>query len=204
MTRDYKKGQIEAILFTMGESVTLSTLAEVLELPKKEVQSLLHEMMAAYEMEQRGIRILELEDSYQMCSAREYYDILTKVAAKPKKNNLSDAMLEVLAIVAYQQPVTKSTIEKIRGVRSDHPVNKLLEYELIEERGRLEAPGRPILFGTTEGFLRQFGFSSVKELPQLEHEEMIEDKKLDASAEDAGEKLEQIEKNEIFDPILGY
>lgn len=180
MTEDYreKKGAIEAILFAMGESVPIEVLSETVHSTKKETKLLLEEMMLEYKLEKRGIRIVELEDRYQMCSAPDYYEELIQIASKPRKHNLSDAMLEVLAIVVYQQPVTKSIIEKIRGVRSDHAVNKLVEYELIEEKGRLEAPGRPILFGTTEKFLRSFGFSSLEEIPTLaseEAEEIIQD-----------------------------
>lgn len=170
MTRDYreKKGALETILFAMGQSVPLNVLADAIGLTRKETMLLLDEMIIEYTLEKRGIRIIKLEENYQMCSASEYYEELIRVASKPRKHTLTDAMLEVLAIVAYQQPVTKGAIEKIRGVRCDHAINKLVEYELIEEQGRLEAPGRPILFGTTENFLRQFGFGSIQELPLLE------------------------------------
>lgn len=172
MTKDCKnkKGALEAVLFAMGDLVSLATLSDAIKESRKETEHILQEMMWEYEMEERGIRLIQLDDCYQLCSAKEYYDTLIAVVVKPKKHALTDAMLEVLSIVAYQQPVTKSAIEQIRGVRSDHAVNKLVEYELIEERGRLEAPGRPILFGTTKNFLRHFGFSSLEQLPLLEQD----------------------------------
>lgn len=196
-----KKGAIEAILFAMGESVPISLLCEAIQANKKETQGLLQEMMLEYKLEKRGIRIVELEDRYQMCSAPDYYQELIQIASKPKKHNLSDAMMEVLAIVVYQQPVTKSTIEKIRGVRSDHAVNKLVEYGLIEEKGRLEAPGRPILFGSTEDFLRRFGFSSLKQIPELDSEKAEKIGTLEQSekAEDLNANCLQIPQAEIWE-----
>lgn len=127
-------------------------------------------MMDRYEEEQRGIKILELEDSFQLCTKTEMYEYLIKVASQPKKHILTDVILETLSIIAYKQPVTKAEIEKIRGVKCDHAVNKLVEYDLVAEVGRLDAPGRPMLFGTTEEFLRQFGVTSIEDLPQLNPE----------------------------------
>ena len=124
-------------------------------------------MMDKYKNEDRGIRIIELEDSYQMCTKTEMYEYLIKIAKQPKKYVLTDVQLETLSIIAYKQPVTKAEIEKIRGVSSDHAVSKLVEYNLVCELGRLDAPGRPLLFGTTEEFLRSFGVHSVDELPVL-------------------------------------
>ena len=112
--------------------------------------------------EDRGIRIIELEDSFQLCTKKEMYEYLIRVAKQPKRYALTDVLLETLSIVAYKQPVTKLEIEKIRGVKSDHAVNKLVEYGLIEETGRLDAPGRPLLFGTTEEFLRRFSDAVVR------------------------------------------
>ena len=111
--------------------------------------------------------IIELDGSYQMCTKPRMYEYLIKIAKQPKKRVLSDVLLETLSIIAYKQPVTKAEIEKIRGVSSDHAVNKLVEYNLVKDLGRLDAPGRPLLFGTTEEFLRSFGVQSVDELPVL-------------------------------------
>lgn len=132
---------IEAILFTMGDSVEASRLAEALEIEKAQVTEAVKQMKERYEEEDRGIRILELEDAYQLCTKTEYYEYLIRIAKQPKKYALTDVLLETLSIVAYKQPVTRLEIEKIRGVKCDHPINKLLEYGLIEEVGRLDAPG---------------------------------------------------------------
>lgn len=116
----------------------------------------MEELKKQYQKKERGIQLIELEDSYQLCTKPELYDYLIQVAKQPKKHVLTDVLLETLAIVAYKQPVTKIEIEKIRGVKSDHAVNKLVEYDLVCEVGRLDAPGKPLLFGTTEEFLRRF------------------------------------------------
>ena len=145
---------IEAILFTMGESVELGRIAEA----------------------------IELEDSYQMCTKPEMYEYLIRIAKQPKRRVLTDVLLETLSIVAYKQPVTKAEIEKIRGVSSDHAVSKLVEYNLICELGRLDAPGRPLLFGTTEEFLRSFGVQSIDELPSL-NPVQVEEFKIEAEEE---------------------
>ena len=158
---------IEAILFTMGDSVEASRIAKVIEQDTATTKKIIRNMMMRYEEEDRGIRILELEDSYQMCTKKEMYEYLIQIAKQPRRYHLTDVVLETLSIIAYKQPVTRLEIEKIRGVKSDHAVNKLIEYDLIAEVGRLDAPGRPILFGTTEEFLRSFGVHSVDELPVL-------------------------------------
>ena len=110
---------------------------------------------------------MELENAYQMCTKQEYYDYLVNIAMQPKKAVLTDVMMETLSIIAYKQPVTKQEIDKIRGVKSDHAVNTLVEYNLVQELGRLDAPGRPIVFGTTEEFLRNFGVDSTDNLPEI-------------------------------------
>ena len=176
------RAAIEAVLFTMGDSVEASRLAQALELPEEELHEIIAQMMSAYEEEDRGIRIIRLENSYQLCTKREYYDTLIRIARIPRKISLTDVLLETLAIVAYKQPVTKLEIEKIRGVKSDHAVNKLVEYELVTEIGRKDAPGRPILFGTTENFLRHFGVDSVDDLPAIDPLRR-EDFKLEAEKE---------------------
>ena len=158
---------IEAILFTMGDSVELEKIADALELDKKKTRKLIEEMMKECEESGRGVRIQEFDGSYQMCTSPQVYEYLIRIAAHPKKQVLSDVMLETLSIIAYKQPVTRGEIEKIRGVSCDHAVNKLLEYGLVAELGRLDAPGHPILFGTTEEFLRRFNVRSVDELPQV-------------------------------------
>jgi segregation and condensation protein B len=163
---------IEAILFTMGDSVEISKIAAAIEHDEDTTRKLIHNMMDKYENENRGIKIIELEDSYQMCTKQDMYEYLIRVAKQPRKYVLTDVQLETLSIIAYKQPITKLEIEKIRGVKSDHAVNKLVEYNLVCELGRLDAPGRPILFGTTEEFLRRFSVHSLDELPSLNAEQM--------------------------------
>ncbi len=167
-------GAVEAILFAMGESVSLSKIASAIGKDETEAKRLLEELKKQYQKKERGIQLIELEDSYQLCTKPELYDYLIQVAKQPKKHVLTDVLLETLAIVAYKQPVTKIEIEKIRGVKSDHAVNKLVEYDLVCEVGRLDAPGKPLLFGTTEEFLRRFGVQSVEELPSIAPEQLAD------------------------------
>ena len=182
MSENNKEAVVEAILFTMGDSVPVDRLAAVLDMDKNQTWELLRAMMQKYQSENRGIQIIELEDCVQMCTKPEMYESIIRIAKQPKKQVLTDVLLETLAIVAYKQPVTRLEIEKIRGVKSDHAVNKLIEYNLIAEMGRLDVPGRPILFGTTDEFLRCFGVQSVDELPLLSPEK-LEDFKQEAEEE---------------------
>ena len=168
------EGVIEAVLFTMGDSVELGKIAAAIGHDEETTQKLVHSMMDKYEAEDRGVRIIELENAFQMCTKKEMYEYLIRVAKQPKKYTLTDVLLETLSIIAYKQPVTKLEVEKIRGVKSDHAVNKLVEYNLICEAGRLDAPGKPILFATTEEFLRCFGVSSLEELPLIKQDKLEE------------------------------
>lgn len=165
---------IEAVLFTMGNSVELRQLAAAIEQDEKTAKTAVLRLKQRYESEVRGMRIIELEDSYQMCTKERFYENLIRVAATPKKQALTDVVLETLSIIAYKQPVTKLEIEKIRGVKSDHAVNRLIEYNLVYEVGRLDAPGRPALFATTEEFLRRFGIGSAEKLPAVNPEQVAE------------------------------
>lgn len=177
---------IEAILFTMGGSVEAEKIAAAIDHDVDTTVKIIHNMMDKYEAEDRGIKIIELDKSFQLCTKQEFYDNLIKVCSQPRKYTLSDAALETLSIIAYKQPITKLEIEKIRGVNSDRAVNKLIELELAKEVGRLDAPGRPMLFGTTEEFLRTFGVQSIDELPVIS-EDMIEQYKEEAEYEVASE-----------------
>ena len=176
------RAAVEAILFAAGDSVENDRLAEALELDKQEMRDVLKRMALRYEEADRGIRLVELSGAWQLCTKTEHYEELIRVVKQPKKTVLTDVLLETLSIVAYKQPVTRLEVEKIRGVKSDHAVNKLVEYGLIEEVGRMDAPGRPLLFGTTEEFLRRFGVNSVGDLPQATPEQM-EDFKEEAEEE---------------------
>ena len=154
---------IEAILFATGNSVKLERLAEVLELNEEELNAAIETLKERYASNDRGICLTELEDAIQLGTKGEYYEYLIKLAKNHKRMTLSDTVIETLSIIAYKQPVTRAEIERIRGVSCDHAVNRLLEYDLIEEVGRLDAPGKPLLFGTTEQFLRSFGISSLED-----------------------------------------
>ena len=163
---------IEAVLFAMGDSVEMSKLVHVLEMDEKEIRVIIADMNKKYEKSERGITIIELDNSFQLSTKPELYEYLIKVAKAPRKYVMSDTLLETLSIIAYKQPITRLEIEKIRGVSCDHAVNRLLEFNLIQELGRLDAPGRPLLFGTTEEFLRTFGVKSLGDLPELNQEQM--------------------------------
>lgn len=173
---------IEAILFSVGEAMEIKELAKVLELDEADVKKIIDCMADKYDVENRGIHIVRLENSVQLCTKNEYYDILTKVVNMPQKHSLTDSLMETLSIVAYKQPVTRQEIEAIRGVSCVHAINKLVEYKLIAEVGRLDAVGRPILFGTTEDFLRSFGVTSMDELPVITPDK-IEDFRQEAMEE---------------------
>ena len=162
------KAAAEAVIFSIGDPVEISVIAEALECTKEDIRPVLDELAADYEKDERGMKLIFLEDSCQFVTKKEYYEPLIKIASNPKKPALTDVMMETLAIVAYRQPVTRSEIEKIRGVSSDHAVNRLIEYGLIRETGRLDAPGRPVLFGTTDEFLRRFGMDSKESLPMID------------------------------------
>lgn len=164
--------QLEGVLFAMGGSVEKKQLAEALETGIPEIEEAAAALAAEYEESGRGIRLIRLEQSYQLGSSRDCYEALIRLAAKPRKPVLTNVVLETLSIIAYRQPITKAEITKIRGVSSDHAVNKLVEYGLVCENGRMDAPGRPILFGTTEEFLRRFGLPSVEELPEISAEKL--------------------------------
>ncbi len=176
------EGSIEAILFTMGESVELSKIALAVGHDEDTTRKVIHNMMDRLNTSERGVRIIELDDSFQMCTKADMYEYLIRIAKQPKKYVLTDVQLETLSIIAYKQPVTKLEIEKIRGVKSDHAVNRLVEYNLVCEVGRLDAPGKPILFGTTEEFLRRFSIQSLEELPSM-NPEQLENFKTEAEEE---------------------
>ena len=159
----------------MGEAVPVKRIAEVMQLSADEVETLATELSEDYASStERGIHIIRLEDSYQLCTKSEYYDYIHLLKEKTRRAALTNAGLEVLSVVAYNQPVTRSSIEFIRGVNSDGPLNNLVAAGLVREMGRLDAPGRPILFGTTDEFLRSFNLSSLTELPNIDKEYSFE------------------------------
>lgn len=185
---DNPKAVIGAVLFSVGNSVEYKKLSAVLGRDIDETKKLVYELKDEYDGNADcGFTIIELEDSVQMCSKATMYEHLIKIAKVPKSYSLTDSMLETLSIIAYKQPVTKLEIEKIRGVSCDHAVNKLVEYGLVTELGRLQAPGRPLLFGTTEEFLRSFNVTSLDDLPTASPDRIEEFRK--EAAEEVSVKL---------------
>ena len=190
---DDQEAVVEAVLFTMGKSVEIRQLAAALETDQETAKKAVVRLQERYQKEKRGMQIIELEDAYQMCTRAEYYPNLIRVASAPKKQVLTEVVLETLSIIAYKQPITKMEIEKIRGVKSDHAVNKLVEYNLVYEVGRLDAPGKPALFATTEEFLRRFGVGSTEDLPDL-NPEQEEENKIEVE-EELQLRLEELEES---------
>ncbi len=176
------KAALEALLFAAGESVEEKRLASAIGQEPEETHTLLLELQERYQEEDRGIRLLQLDDSWQLGTKNEYYDALIQLEVSARKPRLTDVLLETLAIIAYKQPVTRLEIEQIRGVKSDHAVSRLIELELVREVGRLDAPGRPVLLGTSESFLRSFGLRSPGELPEM-NPVRLEDMRAEAEAE---------------------
>lgn len=171
--RDILKGRAEAVLFALGRAVTLNELNIALETDVKEVKKVLSELMDEYENDSRGLVIKCINDTYLLTTKAEYSNSIAKIINTPDKFKFKDAVLEILSVIAYKQPVTRSEIEEIRGVGCGNNLNRLIDYELIEEKGRLDTPGHPIIFGTTDKFLLTFGISNLTELPNIS-DELIE------------------------------
>lgn len=190
---------LEAVLFAVGEPIELERLAQALELDALLLEQLLENLMAKYDEEDSGLCLLKLENRYQLCSRKEHADAIRKVLEIKRNTPLSQAAFEVLAIVAYNQPVTKAFIEQIRGVDCSAVVSSLCQKGLIEERGRLELPGRPLIYGTTPLFLRCFDVPSLDALPKLpekptENEEKAETAEKN-SAENENESSQTVDEN---------
>ena len=158
---------LEAILFASGDSVSKAKLCEVMEIDEALLSNVAQELGDHYDYEMRGLKLLELDNAYQLCSRADYSKYVRGVLETRKPNPLSQAALEVLAIVAYKQPVTKVYIEQVRGVDSTYTMHSLIEKELITSCGKLDVPGKPTLYKTTEGFLRAFGISNLDDLPNV-------------------------------------
>lgn len=161
------KGMIEAILFAAGREVKIKELMLALEANSEEIISIVESMKVEYQEENRGLQIINVGEAYQLCTKKEYYEVIYSIFDKRNKPNLSQAALETLAIIAYNPRITRAEIESVRGVGSDATIYKLLEYHLIEETGKLDAPGKPGTYGVTPEFFRMFGFNSLEELPEL-------------------------------------
>lgn len=167
MELNKSKAIIESILFATGREVKLNEIMSALELGKDETIVIMQDLMSDFKSEDRGVEIIKVSDSYQMCSKKEYSEYIYPIIDKRTKPNLSNAALETLAIIAYNPKITRAEIESIRGVGCDGTIYKLLEYGLIEEAGRIDAPGRPTTYKTTNDFLKKFGYTSIEDLPEL-------------------------------------
>lgn len=165
---------IEAVLFAKGDAVSIKDISTIIDKKYEETENILLHLMEKYEKRKSGIKIIKVDDAFQMCTNPIYFQYIKKIYNLPQKKGLSEVILETLAIIAYKQPITKNQIEYIRGVNSDYPVNMLVKYELIEEKGRLDVIGKPIVFGTTKNFLKYFGFTSLKDLPDTKNNEDIQ------------------------------
>ena len=169
---------IEAILFAAGRPVTKNEIMLALEISKEDIENIVKSMQEEYKNENRGIELIKIDDSYQLCTKKELHQYIYPVLDKRNKPNLSNAALETLAIVAYNPKITRAEIESIRGVSADACVYKLLEYGLIEEAGKIDLPGKPMSYKTTNEFLRMFGYSSLEELPELPRYKLDENKQI--------------------------
>lgn len=199
MEIDKMKAIIEAMLFACGRPVEIKEFMANLELSQEDVENILQNMRLEFESNNRGIEIIKIDNSYQLCTKKEYYEYIYPLLDNRAKPNLSNAAMETLSIIAYNPKITRAEIENIRGVNSDGTIYKLLEYNLIEEAGRLDLPGKPATYKTTQEFLRLFGISSLEELPELpkykidENEQIVIDDIIEENKEDTNE--EDNEKN---------
>ena len=162
------KRAIEAILFAAGDPVGVDRMAIAIGAGRDQIEENLKALMDAYSFERRGMRIIRLEDAYQMVSAQELSEVISRALETRKPPKLSASALETLTVIAYYQPTTKAFVEQIRGVDSSYTISALLNKKLIEEQGRLSVPGRPILYRTTPDFLRTFGIASLDDLPEVD------------------------------------
>ena len=178
MEINQKKSIIEAILFAAGKPVSKNEIVLALEISAEDVENIIKSMQEEYKIENRGIELIKIDDSYQLCTKKELYEYIYPVLDKRNKPNLSNAALETLAIVAYNPKITRAEIEAIRGVSADACVYKLLEYGLIEEAGKIDLPGKPMSYKTTNEFLRMFGYTSLEDLPELPRYKLDENKQI--------------------------
>ena len=178
MEINQKKSIIEAILFAAGRPVTKNELILALEISAEDIDNIIKSMQEEYKKEDRGIELISIENSYQLCTKKELYEYIYPILDKRSKPNLSNAALETLSIIAYNPKITRAEIEAIRGVSADACVYKLLEYGLIEEAGKIDLPGKPMSYKTTGDFLRMFGYNSLEELPELPRYKLDENKQI--------------------------
>lgn len=189
------KSIIEAILFAAGREIKINELMSALELGAEDILNIIEEMKLDYE--NRGIEIIKVNDCFQLATKKEYYEYIYPIFDKRSKPNLSNASLETLSIIAYNPKITRAEIESIRGVNSDGTIYKLLDYELIEDVGRMDAPGRPTMYSVTSTFLKMFGFTSLDELPELPRYKLDENRQI--VIDDLIQENKEIENDEIED-----
>lgn len=195
------KSIIESILFAAGRAIKITEFMSVLEIGKDEVMSVMESLINDYKAKEKGIEIIKINDGFQMCTKKENYEYLYQIFDKRSKPNLSNAALETLSIIAYNPKITRAEIENIRGVNSDGTIYKLMEYGLIESAGKLDVPGRPTAYRTTDNFLKTFGFTSLEELPELpkykldENQQIVIDELIEAEAPSPSEETEEQENN---------
>ena len=195
------KSIIESILFAAGRAIKITEFMSVLELGKDEIMTIMENLINEYKAKERGIEIIKINDGFQMCTKKENYEYLYQIFDKRSKPNLSNAALETLSIIAYNPKITRAEIENIRGVNSDGTIYKLMEYGLIESAGKLDVPGRPTAYRTTDNFLKTFGFTSLEELPELpkykldENQQIVIDELIEAEAPSPSEETEEQENN---------
>ena len=193
MEIDKMKAIIEAILFASGRPVEIKELISALELPEEDIIQIIESMKADFQEANRGIEIIKVESGYTLCSKKEYYDYIYPLFDNRAKPNISNAAMETLAIIAYNPKITRAEIESIRGVNSDGTIYKLLEYNLIEDAGKSDLPGKTTVYQTTEEFLKTFGISNLDELPELpryrldENEQIVIDDIIDKNKENQEE-----------------
>ena len=192
------KSAIEAMLFVSGEPLPAKDLINNLEIDNKLVLEIINEMTIEYEKEDRGLRLIEINGGYQLVTKEENSDFIQKLLKKNRKHSLSQASIESLAIIAYKQPITRIDIDEIRGVKSESAIQKLIEKNLIKESGRLDVPGRPILYSTTDEFLRQFGLETLKELPSLD---LYSDEEAKSSMDVLNQALKDMNSEDVNDEI---
>ena len=195
MEIDKMKAIIEAILFASGRPVEIKELISALELPEEDIIQIIESMKADFQEANRGIEIIKVESGYTLCSKKEYYDYIYPLFDNRAKSNISNAAMETLAIIAYNPKITRAEIESIRGVNSDATIYKLLEYNLIEDAGKSDLPGKPTVYQTTEEFLKTFGISNLDELPELpryrldENEQIVIDDIIETKTESPNPNL---------------
>lgn len=185
------KAIIEAILFAAGRQVNIKELIISLEIPKEDLENIIISMQEEYKKSSRGIEIIKINETYQICTKKELYEYIYPTLDKRSKPNLSNAALETLSIIAYNPKITRAEIESIRGVSSDACMYKLLEYGLIEESGKADLPGKPMTYVTTNEFLKMFGYSSLNDLPELPRYKLDENHQI---------VIDEITSNDISEP----